>query len=148
MGVHPRAGAALDQARATASLPFVVKPLALMPDAHVGIGATVGSVIPTRNAVIPAAVGVDIGCGMIAAEARRHRRSGCPTSLSRPPSAYREGRPRRGRTGAHEGTSRAARGRGLHRNRPATDLTHEQTAKGSSSSGTLGAGNHFFELCL
>jgi tRNA-splicing ligase RtcB len=54
--------ATLAQAHRTATLPFVVEPLALMPDAHVGIGATVGSVIATEGAVIPAAVGVDIGC--------------------------------------------------------------------------------------
>ena len=75
--------AALDQARATASLPFVVKPLALMPDAHVGIGATVGSVIPTKGAIIPAAVGVDIGCGMIATETDAHRAPTSPTPSSR-----------------------------------------------------------------
>src|SRR6185369_2591602 len=56
------------QAEKTARLPIVDGHVALMPDAHVGIGATVGSVIPTKNAVIPSAVGVDIGCGMIAAE--------------------------------------------------------------------------------
>ena len=56
------------QAEKTARLPIVEGHVALMPDAHVGIGATVGSVIPTKNAVIPSAVGVDIGCGMIAAE--------------------------------------------------------------------------------
>src|SRR5947208_6016798 len=56
------------QAEKTARLPVVEGHVALMPDAHVGIGATVGSVIPTKNAVIPSAVGVDIGCGMIAAE--------------------------------------------------------------------------------
>src|SRR2546429_2737475 len=56
------------QAEKTARLPIVEGHVALMPDAHVGIGATVGSVIPTRGAVIPSAVGVDIGCGMIAAE--------------------------------------------------------------------------------
>ena len=56
------------QAEKTARLPIVEGHVALMPDAHVGIGATVGSVIPTKGAVIPAAVGVDIGCGMIAAE--------------------------------------------------------------------------------
>src|SRR4051794_18267018 len=55
------------QAAKTARLPIVEDHVALMPDAHLGIGATVGSVIPTRDAVIPAAVGVDIGCGMIAA---------------------------------------------------------------------------------
>src|SRR5918911_2996172 len=56
------------QAEKTARLPIVEGHVALMPDAHVGIGATVGSVIPTRGAVIPSAVGVDIGCGMVAAE--------------------------------------------------------------------------------
>jgi len=55
-----------DQAIRTASMPFVYPHLALMPDAHLGKGATVGSVIPTLGAIIPAAVGVDIGCGMIA----------------------------------------------------------------------------------
>ena len=54
------------QAERTASLPFVRPHVALMPDAHLGKGATVGSVIPTEHAIIPAAVGVDIGCGMIA----------------------------------------------------------------------------------
>ena len=57
---------AREQALRTASMPFVFPHVALMPDAHLGIGATVGSVIPTLGAVIPAAVGVDIGCGMIA----------------------------------------------------------------------------------
>jgi tRNA-splicing ligase RtcB len=56
----------LAQAQRTASMPFVFPHLALMPDAHLGKGATVGSVIPTLGAIIPAAVGVDIGCGMIA----------------------------------------------------------------------------------
>jgi tRNA-splicing ligase RtcB (3'-phosphate/5'-hydroxy nucleic acid ligase) len=55
-----------EQARRTARLPFIFPHLALMPDAHLGKGATVGSVIPTLKAIIPAAVGVDIGCGMIA----------------------------------------------------------------------------------
>jgi tRNA-splicing ligase RtcB len=55
-----------EQALRTSQLSFIYPHLALMPDAHLGIGATVGSVIPTLHAVIPAAVGVDIGCGMIA----------------------------------------------------------------------------------
>ncbi len=55
-----------EQALRTASLPFIHPWVALMPDAHLGKGATVGSVIPTLGAIIPAAVGVDIGCGMIA----------------------------------------------------------------------------------
>jgi tRNA-splicing ligase RtcB len=54
------------QAERTATLPFIYPHVALMPDAHLGKGATVGSVIPTRGAIVPAAVGVDIGCGMIA----------------------------------------------------------------------------------
>jgi tRNA-splicing ligase RtcB len=55
-----------EQAERTAQMPFIHPHLALMPDAHLGMGATVGSVIPTDGAIIPAAVGVDIGCGMIA----------------------------------------------------------------------------------
>jgi tRNA-splicing ligase RtcB len=54
------------QAERTATLPFIHPHVALMPDAHLGKGATVGSVLPTKEAIIPAAVGVDIGCGMIA----------------------------------------------------------------------------------
>src|SRR6266853_1152126 len=61
-----------DQARTqllnVARLPFIFKWVAAMPDVHWGIGATVGSVIPTKGAIIPAAVGVDIGCGMMAVE--------------------------------------------------------------------------------
>ena len=56
----------LEQARTASRMPFIHPHLALMPDAHLGRGATVGSVIPTLGAIIPAAVGVDIGCGMIA----------------------------------------------------------------------------------
>ena len=59
---------AAKQLRNVARLPFIHKWVAAMPDVHWGIGATVGSVIPTVGAVIPAAVGVDIGCGMMAAQ--------------------------------------------------------------------------------
>ncbi len=55
-----------EQAVTTSLMPFIHPHLALMPDAHLGKGATVGSVIPTLGAIIPAAVGVDIGCGMMA----------------------------------------------------------------------------------
>lgn len=58
----------LEQAKVTSNMPFIFPHLALMPDAHLGKGATVGSVIPTYKAIIPAAVGVDIGCGMIAVQ--------------------------------------------------------------------------------
>src|SRR5947199_9001618 len=70
----------LAQARRTARLPVIEGHVALMPDAHLGIGATVGSVIPTRDAIIPAAVGVDIGCGMIAVETDLEA-SGLPDTL-------------------------------------------------------------------
>ncbi len=56
----------IEQLKKTASMPFVFKHLAAMPDAHLGIGATIGTVLPTRGAAIPSAVGVDLGCGMIA----------------------------------------------------------------------------------
>src|SRR5690606_5018872 len=78
---------ALAQARQTAELPIVDPHVALMPDAHVGMGATVGSVIPTVGAVIPAAVGVDIGCGMVAVRTQftvdRLRSAGRPLAVLR-----------------------------------------------------------------
>src|ERR1700749_1460437 len=58
---------AREQALRTSSMPFIWPHLALMPDAHQGKGSTVGSVVPTLGAIMPACVGVDIGCGMIAA---------------------------------------------------------------------------------
>src|SRR5512138_3656545 len=60
--------AARRQLENVARLPIVFRHVAVMPDVHFGIGATVGSVVPTENAIIPAAVGVDIGCGMMAVE--------------------------------------------------------------------------------
>src|ERR1700737_1079685 len=59
---------ARQQLARTSTMPFIFRPMAVMPDVHVGKGSTVGSVIPTLRAVIPAAVGVDIGCGMMAAK--------------------------------------------------------------------------------
>jgi tRNA-splicing ligase RtcB len=63
---YPFEDQAMDQIRRVASMPFIHKHIAVMPDAHAGIGSTVGTVIATKGAVIPAAVGVDIGCGMMA----------------------------------------------------------------------------------
>src|SRR5512147_3156083 len=60
--------AARKQLENVARLPIVFRHVAVMPDVHFGIGATVGSVVPTQGAIIPAAVGVDIGCGMMAVE--------------------------------------------------------------------------------
>jgi len=68
----PLEDAARQQLLNVAQLPFVYKWVAAMPDVHWGIGATVGSVIPTRGAIIPAAVGVDIGCGMMAVQTSLH----------------------------------------------------------------------------
>ena len=65
--IHEVESGALDQLRNTASLPFIYKHVAVMPDVHFGIGATVGSVVATKGAIVPACVGVDIGCGMMAA---------------------------------------------------------------------------------
>src|SRR5215813_12312543 len=62
----PIEDAAVKQLRNVAALPFIHKHIAVMPDVHWGMGATVGSVIPTKGAIVPAAVGVDIGCGMAA----------------------------------------------------------------------------------
>ncbi|KAM3100708.1 RtcB family protein [Phormidesmis sp. 146-35] len=59
-------------AKNVASLPFVFKHVALMPDVHLGKGALVGSVVATKDAIIPAAVGVDIGCGMVAIKTAFH----------------------------------------------------------------------------
>jgi tRNA-splicing ligase RtcB len=66
-------GETLKQAEKASQLPFIHPHIALMPDAHLGKGATVGSVIPTLGAIIPAAVGVDIGCGMAAVRTQFHR---------------------------------------------------------------------------
>lgn len=71
----------IEQAIRTAELPFVSPHLALMPDAHYGMGSTVGSVIPTVGAIIPSAIGVDIGCGMIAVRTQ-FKKNNMPTDLS------------------------------------------------------------------
>src|SRR5574339_838334 len=80
---------ALKQIENNASMPFVFKHVAVMPDCHYGKGATVGSVLPTEGAVIPAAVGVDIGCGMIAVRTTL-RAEQLPDSLARVRSAIEQ----------------------------------------------------------
>src|SRR3954466_6764042 len=89
-----------------ASLPFIYRWLAVMPDVHLGKGATVGSVIPTTGAIIPAAVGVDLGCGMIATRTTLPPRD-LPDDL-KPirlaiEKAVPHGRTARGRTGQDRG---------------------------------------------
>jgi tRNA-splicing ligase RtcB len=133
------------QAEKAARLPIVEGHLALMPDAHVGIGATVGSVIPTKNAVIPSAVGVDIGCGMIAAELDVTEAQ-LPDSLEPLLGRIEQAIP----AGVGRGHDRAARSadRWLAANTPATELAAQQAAKAAKQFGTLGSGNHFVEVCV
>ena len=133
------------QAEKTARLPVVEGHVALMPDAHVGLGATVGSVIPTKGAVIPAAVGVDIGCGMIAAELDVTEAQ-LPDTLEPLLGRIERAIP----AGVGKGHDTAARNaqRWLGAHRPATDLAADRMAKAAKQFGTLGSGNHFFELCV
>src|SRR2546422_7911451 len=92
-----------------AQLPFIFKWVAAMPDVHWGMGTTVGSVIPTKGAIIPAAVGVDIGCGMMAVETDLNARD-LPDHLKGMRSAIEKAVPH-GRTN-HGGRGDAGAGRG------------------------------------
>jgi tRNA-splicing ligase RtcB len=133
------------QAEKTARLPIVDGHVALMPDAHVGIGATVGSVIPTRGAVIPAAVGVDIGCGMVAAELDVTEPQ-LPDTLEPLLVRIEQAIPAGVGKGHDIAADNAARWLAAHT--PATDLSADRTDKAAKQFGTLGSGNHFFELCV
>lgn len=149
---------AIQQLKNVAALPIVVGHIAAMPDVHLGTGATVGSVIATRNAVIPAAVGVDIGCGMNAI-----RTSLCaadlPDSLARLRSAIESAVPvgfeqhewDKVRGSAHQRIARPLDGRlerivGKHPGLAKMQRKFAQTW--ICQIGTLGGGNHFIELCL
>jgi tRNA-splicing ligase RtcB len=141
-----------------ARLPIVFRHVAAMPDVHLGIGATVGSVIPTVKAVIPAAVGVDIGCGMMACKTTLHAND-LPDSLAPLRSAIEKavphgGGPRsRGRDpGAWEHPPQAVdqvwaglveEFEGLCELHPRLKNTNNH-----KHLGTLGTGNHFIEVCL
>ena len=138
--------ATLEQAAKTARLPFVVGHVALMPDAHVGFGSTVGSVIPTAGAVIPSAIGVDIGCGMIAARTDLSA-SDLPDSL-RALMPLVEQRIPAGVGRAHSGADRAALSVLSELGRPRTELSAKQERTVATQFGTLGSGNHFVEVCL
>ena len=133
------------QAEKTARLPIVAGHVALMPDAHVGLGATVGSVIPTEGAIIPAAVGVDIGCGMVAAELDLTATQ-LPDDLG-PLLGRIEAVVPAGVGRGHDDVSRAA-DRWLSAHRPATELSQDRSVKAAKQFGTLGSGNHFVEVCL
>jgi RNA-splicing ligase RtcB len=139
----------LAQARRTARLPIIDGHVALMPDAHVGIGATVGSVIPTRDAIIPAGVGVDIGCGVIAVETDL-RSDRLPDSLD-PLLQQIERRIPAGVGHGHDARTAAAE-RWFTEHHPKRwrrdPLTAQQERRAVEQFGTLGAGNHHVEVCL
>jgi len=150
----PVEDAAREQLENVAGLPFVHSHLAVMPDVHFGRGATVGSVIPTKGAIIPAAVGVDIGCGMMAVETTL-RAEHLPDSLAKLRSEIERKAPagfgRNGEWGMipdsvasrlrnSDLNERLDRIRDKHRKIPNHKL--------GSQLGTLGSGNHFIEVCI
>jgi len=154
----PLEAQAKEQLLNVAQLPFIFKWVAAMPDVHWGIGATVGSVIPTKGAIIPAAVGVDIGCGMMAVQTDLLA-SDLPESLKGIRSAIEKAVP-------HGRTNHGGRGdRGAWADIPAHNLEvwgtlkprydailakHPKLDRGNHANhlGTLGTGNHFIEVCL
>ena len=149
---------ALTQLKNVASLPFIHRWVAAMPDVHWGMGATVGSVIPTRKAIIPAAVGVDIGCGMMAVKTSLQG-ADLPDHLGGVRAAIEKAVP-------HGRTSGGGKGdRGSWREPPAAVADtwrklrpgyerivgkHPKLDRGRHCEhlGTLGTGNHFIEVCL
>ena len=140
-GIEP---AAIDQLYRMSRLPFVYDHIAVMPDVHVGKGATVGSVIATKGAIIPAAVGVDIGCGMLAAKTNLNA-SNLPDSLGQLRDEIEKIVPV-GRA-SHKDTKY---GKDLDFNKLASykDLPSKVIDRAMTQIGTLGGGNHFIEICL
>lgn len=134
---------AMEQAQRSARLPFVDGHLALMPDAHWGMGATIGSVIPTRGAIIPAAVGVDIGCGMIAAELP-FTSSALGDDLADLHGRIAKAVP----AGVGKGHERGTGGKHWPGQPPGGFDTEQQGVKAERQFGSLGSGNHFVEVCL
>ena len=140
---------ALKQIEMVSRMPFVFRHVAVMPDCHLGKGATVGSVIPTVGAIIPAAVGVDIGCGMVAVKTSL-KRVDLPEDLSN----IREGIERRIPLAAG-GVNRsltegvAARVALIERETGDRLLFYDRVKRDwREQLGTLGSGNHFIEVVL
>ncbi len=152
---------AKEQLSKLAQLPFVFHHVAVMPDVHVGKGSTIGSVIPTLGAVIPAAVGVDIGCGMMAAKTTL-RADDLPDNLGKLRSAIEQAVPHgmspktrnaRGRDTGSWDKPPAAVDAGWARLKDEFDEICRKTPKLRHANhykhlGTLGSGNHFVEVCL
>ena len=138
------------QAERTSRMPFVYPHLALMPDAHLGKGATVGSVIPTLGAIMPAAVGVDIGCGMIAV---RTQLEGEDLPSDRRP--LRESIERAIPVSAGGYNTNVSRAHTEERVAALRDLAEQSRFDPASYAanwplqvGSLGSGNHFIEVSL
>jgi tRNA-splicing ligase RtcB len=137
-----------------AQLPIVFGHVAAMPDVHTGIGATVGSVISTRGAIIPAAVGVDIGCGMNAVRLSLKAEQ-LPDSLARIRTAIERAVPvgfdeHRESAARREACTPLARGlAAIVRKHPKiAKMQRDHEKKWIRQMGSLGGGNHFIELCL
>ena len=139
----------MQQARRTSRLPIVQGHVALMADAHLGLGATVGSVVPTEGAVIPACVGVDIGCGM-AAVLTDLTAGDLPDDLAPLLGRIADVVPAGVGRGHESSDWNAARPalQWLQANRPRTELTGKLEKKAYTQLGTLGSGNHFVEVSL
>ncbi len=143
---------ALTQLKNLARLPFIAKQgVACMPDVHAGIGSTVGTVIATDKAIIPAAVGVDIGCGMVATRLslKAHQ---LPDSLAKIRSAIEAAVPM-GTGGQHKGVALPAIP--VVASMPASVVENvfggdkdKAAVKALCQIGTLGSGNHFIEICI
>ncbi len=154
---------ALQQIGNAAKLPIVFRHIAVMPDVHYGIGATIGSVIPTIKAIIPAAVGVDIGCGMIACKTSLNARD-LPDSLAALRSEIEKAVPH-GMSPKQFRRDGANRDKGAWETPPTEadaawaqlvdefdaiclDYPRLKTTNNYRHMGTLGGGNHFVEVCL
>ena len=140
---------ALDQIRNISGMPFVFRHVAVMPDCHFGMGATVGSCIPTKDAIIPAAVGVDIGCGMIAVKTSLSR-ADMPEDLSDLRVAIESRIPLS--AGRYNGRVRkTARPRVERLEEKAGDRLpfYDKISKNwRRQVGSLGSGNHFIEIVV
>jgi tRNA-splicing ligase RtcB len=139
---------ALEQIKNTSSVPFLFKHVAVMPDTHYGKGSTVGTVLPTKGAVIPAAVGVDIGCGMIAVKTNLKREDLGDLSIIRA-SIERSIPMSAGKFNNKITESAQLRIDELEKLANGIDMDEKfGTNNWKFQLGTLGGGNHFIEICL
>lgn len=136
-----------DQALRTAGVACVQGHVALMPDAHLGKGATIGSVIPTADAIIPSAVGVDIGCGVVAAPVHNLTLEGLPDDLDPLVGHWAHAIPAGLGRWSNE-IDRAWAAFEREHGRPTLwDDDPKVARRAPRQLGTLGSGNHFLELC-